>query len=106
MTDKLRECPFCGGEARLRNRGMNTQNYVVCENCGTVSKITETEAEAIASWNTRRPMDRIVEQLEELAEDARLDYCPDSKYRDGCIENCQLCHVFAAIKIVKGAQNE
>lgn len=61
MTDKLRECPFCGGEAKLRNRGMNTQNYVFCENCGTVSKITETEADAIEAWNTRKPIDSDIE---------------------------------------------
>lgn len=66
MTDKLRECPFCGGDAMLRNRCMNTQNYVVCENCGAVSKITETESDAIKAWNNRKPMDRIVEQLERL----------------------------------------
>lgn len=95
MTDKLRECPFCGGEAKLRNRGMNTPNYVFCENCGAVSKITETEADAIKAWNKRSYIDEIVEQLERLP-NVNSDYW---NFAD-------LIDREDAIDIVKGVQNE
>ena len=102
MTDKLKPCPFCGGEAMLRNRGMNTQNYVVCENCGAVSKITETEADAIKAWNKRSYIDEIVEQLEEEKNHCCVgcyeDYDP---YEDGRFETYE-----EVIALLKGVQNE
>lgn len=96
MTDKLLNCPFCGGKAMRRKRGRNTQNYVVCENCGAVSKITETEADAIKAWNKRSYIDEIVEQLEEAS-----CYIEDGDGHAGHV-------VFTdkAIAVVKGVQNE
>lgn len=64
----LRECPFCGGE----NVGVFEHKYfyksylytVNCFDCHFGLKLVETEEEAITAWNTRKPIDRIVEQLE------------------------------------------
>ena len=42
--DKLKPCPFCGGEARAANEA-----YVFCLNCDALL----TGANAITSWNTR-----------------------------------------------------
>ena len=55
MTDILRPCPFCGGEADVQqsenfgdNRGM-----VLCLTCLSCSNDCDTWQEAIAAWNTR-----------------------------------------------------
>ena len=56
---KLKSCPFCGGEAKVYN------GQVVCTKCWSGSACEDTTEKAIEIWNTRKPMDRIVEQLEE-----------------------------------------
>ena len=71
---KLKRCPFCGGEARVN---IFLGNYwVTCENCmGAIfPAIGMTEEEAIKVWNTRKPMERIVERLEEEKSDWNDDY--------------------------------
>ena len=78
MSD-LKCCPFCGGEAKIvRYCGKKTIVYVECTNClaymGNQRIITssnrgkeyfESEEKLINAWNTRKPMDNIVEKLEE-----------------------------------------
>ena len=62
MTDKLKPCPFCGGEADTEWH----HGYwgVRCKSC--YAEVTaDGMNDAIEAWNNRKPMDRIVEQLEE-----------------------------------------
>lgn len=59
---KLLPCPFCGGEARTDSCG---SHWVRCTICGARGCVESTRKEAIEQWNIRKPMDRIVEQLEE-----------------------------------------
>ena len=61
--EKLKKCPFCGGEAEVV--GGNPYHWVFCKNCDAESKQMSTIDGAIAAWNTRKPMERIVERLEE-----------------------------------------
>ena len=53
MSDmKLRECPFCGGEAYLSD--YSTKPYAYCNTCGaSMPDRHQTEAEAIEAWNRR-----------------------------------------------------
>ena len=72
MPEKLKPCPFCGGEAVLERRSRAFINarttrvsYVYCRNCnarteriplekyGKSSSSYEANAEAIAAWNRR-----------------------------------------------------
>lgn len=48
--DKLKPCPFCGGEAEI---AYSRNYYVWCDKCETRGDWYSTEAEAIKAWNTR-----------------------------------------------------
>ena len=57
MTEKLKPCPFCGGEAKLRNEGCCI--FVKCKNCGAEAGLVHISAEycanekAAEAWNRR-----------------------------------------------------
>lgn len=52
MSDKLKPCPFCGGEGRLQTDFRN--NRIICNTCGAYGGHTYySEQEAIEVWNKR-----------------------------------------------------
>ena len=58
-SQKLRECPFCGGGAKAKEslRSFTSELwemyvYVVCKKCGATVEGAD-KAEAIEAWNTR-----------------------------------------------------
>lgn len=62
MTNELKPCPFCGGEARIQTyrtfideyHGIGTKYYVECSECLADRHLGNlTEKEAIEAWNTR-----------------------------------------------------
>ena len=71
MSDiKLLPCPFCGGEAELyeqKHKQYPSTYYVTCKSCHCKTIKSRVKGVAISGWNTRKPMERIVEQLEEKA---------------------------------------
>ena len=69
MSETLLRCPFCGGEAELLKGQCEIDNYVMCLECRSKTKLYNTKASAIKAWNTRKPMQNIVERLEEQAEE-------------------------------------
>lgn len=91
MTDKLRECPFCG--VQLENYPPS-EIWVHPDN-GCLLSLRGITKEQFSAWNTRKPMDRIVEQLERLP-NVNSDYW---NFAD-------LIDREDAIDIVKGVQNE
>lgn len=106
-TRTLKPCPFCGGEATVYYAPGNDIAGipcfgVACDNCktmiGTVkdgaTDFYRTPQEAVEAWNTRLPMDRIVEQLEEASE----TYCKEY----GCAVDEKVLYLPDAIEIVKG----
>lgn len=51
--DKLKHCPFCGGEAHIEDNAFTDAFFVMCERCHTTSDVYSTKDEVISAWNTR-----------------------------------------------------
>lgn len=67
---KLKPCPFCGGEAEIQDG--SGLHYVYCTKCGasTIGRIKGGTEKSVQNWNTRKPMERIVEKLNNRIEKA------------------------------------
>ena len=50
MDNKLKPCPFCGGEARLIG---HSPYSITCCKCRTTTVICDTPEKAINAWNSR-----------------------------------------------------
>lgn len=57
MSEKLRPCPFCGGEARIAKRWDDERNHdvwwIVCDECDMMTYESNTEEWLIEAWNRR-----------------------------------------------------
>ena len=51
MTEELKPCPFCGGEAKcIEFYGLY---HVICCNCHIAGKDCSTRESAVSAWNNR-----------------------------------------------------
>ena len=68
--NELLNCPFCGGEAKyMEIKDFFISRFVTCTKCGIETpRNCLNRKDAIKRWNTRKPMDNIVEKLEEKTE--------------------------------------
>lgn len=69
MTKELKICPFCGVE-------LDTISFYAHPTNGCLLQhvyFAFDDEHAIEAWNRREPIDKIVEQLEDLKEDAEWD---------------------------------
>lgn len=71
ISKQLAKCPFCGGEHIIKTY-FNWNPALLCS-CGAVMTVpmdwrTNKEEELERKWNTRKPVDDVVEDLEELEE--------------------------------------
>ena len=103
---KLLNCPFCGGEAELMKGLCELDNYVMCLDCRGKTKFYNTKESAIKAWNTRKPMERIVEQLEEEhAKEMIFGFNNiNDPFAKACSDN-EACAYAKAIEIVKGEKD-
>ena len=107
MQDKkLFPCPFCGKEVEIHGGAEEwtpsfydpdsggDPYYINCE-CGLFFSIGVCDAtELVNAWNTRKPMERIVEQLEDRIVE-----------QNGVRTLCHNNAIGIAIDIVKGGAN-
>ena len=71
MTENLKRCPFCGGEAKcIEYYGLY---HVVCCDCYTTGRDCPSIETACKAWNSRPIENELTGRIEELeAENARL----------------------------------
>lgn len=105
--ETLKTCPFCGGEAEFvrdieRKDIFQSSDYVYvrCKQCqvqtkkiyysAELHKLDEEYALAEKAWNNRKPLERVIEKLENEVKDLHEDcnYIDAYKYEE-------------AIKIIK-----
>lgn len=65
MENKLKPCPFCGEELIVLPNGRYYSHPREQKCFGGVWVFEVDDEEFIKLWNTRKPMDKIAEQLEE-----------------------------------------
>ncbi|MBR5508986.1 MAG: Lar family restriction alleviation protein [Lachnospiraceae bacterium] len=99
---KLLSCPFCGFDAPFictsRYGDMQELHYHVhCGKCGSLGGHHVEKDKAIEAWNTRKPMENIMEQLmeEELSTTIKANMYND-EYFNGRADG-----VGKAIKIIE-----
>lgn len=63
---ELKKCPFCSGNATIQKLSNSTLSFVVCVDCRMRTPTLQDGKTAMRVWNTRTPMDNIVEKLKEL----------------------------------------
>lgn len=75
---ELKSCPFCGGETEcytVQTIQLETGFVVKCKNLDCVmcsgGTLRQTPEEAINAWNTRKPVERILERLKEEMNDCK-----------------------------------
>lgn len=96
MNKKLKPCPFCGGEAKLfLDESRYYKSQVYCKKCGVRTNREHIPEIAVTTWNTRKPIDKVVEQLEEKS-------FKDYYYNESVYETKYLIWKDKAIEIVKG----
>lgn len=71
MSEDLKPCPFCGGNAkryyRADDSGWENTDWVGCtDGCGASTACYETKALAVTVWNTRIDTDDMADRIEEL----------------------------------------
>lgn len=123
---ELLKCPFCGGEARIVTyQGSKSIFYIECKDCNALmgnprrmisamkgKLYFENEAELIEAWNTRKPMEAVVAELEAEKERYEKDrtYWSEHSWKDSLMYNeCDMSDRKAdcyanAISIVRGKE--
>ncbi|WP_421710820.1 Lar family restriction alleviation protein [Alcanivorax sp.] len=67
--DKLKPCPFCGGDPEYERHGTNRQSCIIaCGDCGARIESGETEGLEGGMWNTRTADDELTAVNARIAE--------------------------------------
>ena len=53
MSEKLKPCPFCGGEGVVYGFSDYDYRRVICKDCGGSTEYSDTREKAIEAWNRR-----------------------------------------------------
>lgn len=99
MSDKLKPCPFCGGEAIVDGCD-DTLWSVICEKCNASIDYNETKHDAIIAWNSRIRPTFTPDELDAIRRNV-CDWRAErelSKIEQSIIDKCA--------KALKGARND
>lgn len=98
---ELKKCPFCGGEVVMFIEQLDATRDCYnfhCDNCDMSIYYDYSDRNmAIKTWNKRKPVERVIERLEEYANDLKEDW---DKY-DNEDDFGGYCAVSRAIEIIK-----
>ncbi|MCP5099882.1 MAG: hypothetical protein GY943_30375 [Chloroflexi bacterium] len=125
MTDKLRECPWCGGKAKIETLRKDSYGYwcstigAKCQNCGAIREAFDTESytrgkgvysiyeealkKAIKAWNARAidaENKRLRADLEDLRKTAAKQDAEIAQLREALETISE--NRFISLEIVKG----
>ena len=95
--ETLKPCPFCGGEAMLTNQ-LAADQYghklwnVICVKCDNGTMGYWDKKHVVDKWNTRKPVEEVVEQIEKEA---------DKYYTTSNSDQCVRHGMKKAIEIIK-----
>ena len=111
-AEPLLRCPFCNSEVKMMDIGEGEHDHyymIQCQNpnCDGATCYGENSKEEVAKrWNTRKPMERIVEQLEgEHAKEMIFGFNNiNDPFAKACSDN-KACAYAKAIEIVKGEKD-
>jgi len=69
MSEKLKPCPFCGGEATCHTQAnFRASTFAIrCKSCGCFSALYDDFPQAIAAWNARTPNTSVKADVESVA---------------------------------------
>ena len=110
----LKPCPFCGGEARLQSLPERFPSYVDCSECDCALEPSDyqSDADAIAAWNTRTPDPELLaarRTIEGAAGDVIAErqrqveaegWTPehDDEHSEGQMAAAAVCYAFTAVR--------
>ena len=98
--NELKKCPFCGGRVAMNQDYEGFYVSCVEEDCVVMTN-SYAEKEAVEKWNTRKPIERVIERLEKEKGIAFLTLANtgDSKY--DFAYDYVMAYIDKAIEIIK-----
>ena len=79
MSDELKPCPFCGGEASSEFFTQQSGWSIFCDGCHASAATLPAKSEAIAAWNTRPPSADYERGLEDVLRELALTRIANSE---------------------------
>ena len=76
MSDDLKNCPFCNGEAKLEYNC--DYSWAYCTKCDAMTQPEISEDDAMDKWNSR--VEDVAIKLTKLVQDAYLEGLKESRY--------------------------
>lgn len=91
--DKLRECPFCGGESSQKDISNPFVNgWIGCKKCHCfINWVKSGKHLAISAWNTRATDAEVARLTAELERYRKAEQIKKQQYLDDCMQLNQRC---------------